>query len=129
MQIEVYALFSSLKAYISFTILASSLSIIISLYHFLIVIFLYQNGAFHKNLQVLLIHDVILSFISFALSSLSIFDNDKSNCNKNLSLELSHLYSLDVHNIALICFLSNKSITLEVSILFLESLFVSSIII
>jgi hypothetical protein len=93
------------------------------------VIFLYQNGDFHKNLQVRAIQLSILSFISFALSSLSIFDNDKSNCNKNLSLELSALYSLEVHNIHINCFLSSKSIILEVSILFLESLLGSSIII
>ncbi|WP_320035458.1 hypothetical protein [Halarcobacter sp.] len=91
-------------------------------------IFLYQYGAFHKNLPVRSIQLFILSLISFALSSLSIFDKDKSSCNKNLSLELSDLYSLEVHKIPISRFLSNKSIILEVSILFLDNLLGSSII-
>jgi hypothetical protein len=127
--IVVKAFHSHLKSNISFTNLASFLSIIISFTHFLIVIFLYQKGALAKNLPVFLIQLSILSFVSFHLSSLSILDNDKSSCKRNLSLELSALYSLEVASIHLILFLSNKSIILEVSKLFLESLFGSSIII
>gem|GEM_PF-2660991 len=96
------AFFSSLKLYISLTIFASSSLITISLCHFLIVILLYQKGALPKNLLVLFTQDVILSFTSLLLSSLSILDNDKSNCNKNLSLELSAMYCLLVQIIHLI---------------------------
>jgi hypothetical protein len=93
------------------------------------VIFLYQKGALAKNLQVFFTQLAILSLVSFHLSSLSIFDNDKSSCNKNLSLELSAKYCLEVPKIHLMCCLSIKSIILEVSILFLDSLLGSSMII
>jgi len=52
----------------------------------LTVIFLYQNGAFRRNLHVLLMQVVILSLTSLLLWALSIFDNDKSSCNRKISL-------------------------------------------
>jgi hypothetical protein len=93
------------------------------------VILSYQKGALAKNLPVFLIQVSIFALVSFALSSLSIFESDKSSCKRNLSLELSALYSLEVASIHLILVLSIKSIIIAVSRLFLESLLGSSIII